>query len=82
VLLPDPVQPPLVVSKIGMCALLTVEVGKRADSLREYNPSALLLERADVARVQCQILEQLVVKYIRLSGVKRRLNQRIELRVD
>jgi hypothetical protein len=82
VLFPDPVRPLLVISKISMCALLTVEVGKRTDSLREYNPSALLLERADVARVQYQILKQLVIKYVRLSSVKRRLNQRIELRVD
>jgi hypothetical protein len=34
-----------------MYTLLTIEVGKRVDSLREYNPSALLLERVDVARV-------------------------------
>jgi hypothetical protein len=51
VLFLDPVRPLLVISKISMCALLTVEVGKRADGLREYNLSALLLERADVARV-------------------------------
>jgi hypothetical protein len=82
VLFPDPVRPPLVIGEISMCALLTVEVGKCADGLRECNPSALLLERADIARVQCQILERLVVKYVRLGGVKRRLDQRIELRVD
>jgi hypothetical protein len=51
VLFSDPVRPLLVVGEIGMCALLTVEVGKRADGLQEYNPSALLLERADIARV-------------------------------
>jgi hypothetical protein len=51
VLFLDPIRPLLVVSEISMCALLTIEVGKRADSLREYNSSALLLERADVARV-------------------------------
>jgi hypothetical protein len=51
VLFLDPVQPLLVVGKISMCALLTVEVGKRADGLRECNLSALLLEQADVARV-------------------------------
>jgi hypothetical protein len=34
-----------------MCALLTIEVDKRIDSLQEYNPSTLLLEQADIARV-------------------------------
>jgi hypothetical protein len=51
VLFLDSIQPLLVVSKISMCALLTIEVGKRIDSLRECNPSTLLLERADIARV-------------------------------
>jgi hypothetical protein len=51
VLFLDPVQPLLVISKISICALLTVEVDKRTDGLREYNPSTLLLERADIARV-------------------------------
>jgi hypothetical protein len=51
VLFLDPIQPLLVISKISMCALLTVEVGKRIDSLQEYNLSTLLLERADIARV-------------------------------
>jgi hypothetical protein len=51
VLFLDSIQSLLVISKISMCALLTIEVGKRIDSLREYNPSALLLERADIARV-------------------------------
>jgi hypothetical protein len=51
VLFLDPVRPLLVISKISIYALLTVEVGKRTDGLREYNLSTLLLERADVARV-------------------------------
>jgi hypothetical protein len=51
VLFLDPIRPLLVVSKISMYALLTVEVGKRIDGLRECNPSALLLKRADIARV-------------------------------
>jgi hypothetical protein len=51
VLFLDSIQPLLVISKISICALLTIEVGKRADGLQECNPSTLLLERADVARV-------------------------------
>jgi hypothetical protein len=34
-----------------MRALLTIEVGKRANSLQERNLSALLLEQPDIARV-------------------------------
>jgi hypothetical protein len=51
VLFLDPVQPLLIISKISIYALLTVEVDKHTDSLQECNPSTLLLEQADIARV-------------------------------
>jgi hypothetical protein len=47
----DSIQPLLVISKISMRALLAIEVDKRVNSLRERNPSTLLLERLDIARV-------------------------------
>jgi hypothetical protein len=43
ILLPDSVRPLLVVGEISMRTLLAIEVGKRVDSLREYNTSTLLL---------------------------------------
>jgi len=81
ILFSNPVRSPLVVSEVGGCTALAIEIGAFADLLTKGSPPALLLQRADVARIQRQVLHCLVVEDVHFGIVERRLDVCVELRI-